>query len=85
MLKFREKEAAEWVLGRNWIIGNIPVLLKKWSPLFDAFKEKSDVFPVWVRAPGLPTFLWIEAVFKSISNFLGTFFGGRYVFSADQG
>lgn len=56
MFRFENKEAAGWVLERNWAIGNIPVLLKKWNPLFDAIHEKTDVFPVWVKAPGLPSF-----------------------------
>lgn len=73
MLKFADKEAADWVLEKNWCIGSIHVLMKRWSPLFDAIKENTDVFPVWVRAPGLPFFLWTEAVFKSIGNRLGTF------------
>lgn len=61
------------MLKRNWSIGHIPVLLKHWSPLFDAIKERTDVFPVWVRAPGLPFFLWTESVFKAIGNRLGTY------------
>lgn len=73
MVRFENKEAADWVVGKNWALGNIPVLLKKWSPLFDAVHEKTDVFPVWVRAPGLPSFLWVESVFKAIGNRLGTF------------
>jgi len=73
MLRFEEKAAADWVLGKNWFIGKIPVLLKRWTPMFDAIKESTEVFPVWVRAPGLPFFLWTEAVFQSIGNTLGTF------------
>lgn len=72
-IHFKNKEAAEWVLKRNWSLGNIPVLFKKWSPMFDAAHEKADVFPVWVRAPGLPSFLWVESVFKAIGNRLGTY------------
>lgn len=41
--------------------------------MFDAAHEKVDVFPVWVRAPGLPSFLWAESVFKAIGNRLGTY------------
>lgn len=73
LLRFEDKEAAAWVLERNWFIGNIPVLMKHWNPLFDALKERMDEFPVWVRAPGLPIFLWTEAVFKTIGNTLGHF------------
>lgn len=47
--------------------------MKHWNPLFDALKERTDEFPVWVRAPGLPIFLWTEAVFKTIGNTLGQF------------
>lgn len=50
-----------------------PVFFKRWSPLFDASKEKVGEFPVWVRAPNLPPFLWADSVFKSIGNLLGTF------------
>lgn len=73
LFRFEDKEAADWVRERNWFIGNIPVLMKPWSPLFDAIKERTDVFPVWVSAPGLPSFLWTEAVFKTIGNTLGYF------------
>lgn len=73
LFRFEDKEAAAWVLERNWFTGNIPVLMKYWSPLFDAIKERTDVFPVWVRAPGLPPFLWTEAVFKTIGNTLGSY------------
>lgn len=73
MFRFENREAAEWVLERNWIIENIPVLLKKWNPLFDAIHEKTNVYPVWVREPSLPSFLWVESVFKVIGNRLGTF------------
>eukprot|EP00253_Pinus_taeda_P025838 PITA_25838 len=36
-------------------------------------KERTDEFPVWVRVPGLPSFLWTESVFEAIGNRLGTF------------
>jgi len=72
-LSFADKDSAEWVFQRNWHIGNIPILLKKWTPMFDAFKERADEFPVWIRAPGLPSFLWTEEVFKSIGNRLGVY------------
>jgi len=41
--------------------------------MFDPMHEKLDVFPVWVRAPGLPFFLWEESVFMAIGNRLGTY------------
>jgi hypothetical protein len=66
MVRFENKQVADWVVGKNWTFGNIPVLMKKWTPLFDVVHEKTDVFLVWVRAPGLPSFLWVESVFKVI-------------------
>lgn len=73
MVRFENKAVEDWVVGRNWAFGSIPVLLKKWSPMFDAMHEKTDAFPVWVRALGLPSFLWVESVFKAIGNRLGTY------------
>lgn len=73
MVIFENKEAADWVVERNWAFGNYPVLFKQWSPMFDALHERTDVFLVWVRALGLPSFLWVESVFMSIGNLLGTY------------
>lgn len=73
MVYGEHKEAVDWVVKRNWAFRNIPVLFKKWSPLFNAIHEKTDVFLVSVRAPRLPSFLWVESVFKAIGNSLGTF------------
>jgi hypothetical protein len=40
--KFNRSEDTNWVLGRNWSINSSPLLLKPWSPLFDATKERMD-------------------------------------------
>ena len=48
------------------------MLFRRWTPLFDAHREKVDTFPVWVQAPRLPPFLWVDSVFRSIGNTLGT-------------
>eukprot|EP00253_Pinus_taeda_P024932 PITA_24932 len=84
MVRFEHKEAIDWVVEKNWAFGNIPVLLKNWSPLFDAVHEKTDVFPVWVRAPRLPSFLWVESVFKAIGNKVGTFLEANMSFKQTQ-
>lgn len=73
VIQFDKKEMAEWVLAKNWAFGNRPILFKRWTPLFDALREKVDSFPVWVRAPGLSPFLWVESVFRAIGNTLGTY------------
>lgn len=73
MVSFDSKEALEWVEGQNWAFGSRPIFFKRWTPLFDAETEKVDEFPVWVRAPSLPPFLWADSVFKSIGDLLGTY------------
>lgn len=84
MVHFEHKEVADWVVNRKLALGNILVLFKKWSPLFDAIHEKTDEFPVWVRVPGLPSFLWVESVFKAIRNRLGTFLEADMTFLQTQ-
>jgi hypothetical protein len=55
MLKLRKEEEVEWVLKSPWYIDLVLVLLKKWSPLFDASRERVDELPIWVRLSGLPS------------------------------
>lgn len=61
------------VLARYWHIEMAPVLLKRWSPLFDPNHEQIGVGPLWVRLPGLPLQYWNEEVFMCIRNALGTY------------
>jgi hypothetical protein len=70
---FLQPEHAKWVLGKNWSINFSPLLLKPWSPLFDANREKLDKIPIWVRLPALPLQFWSLDYFKAIENFLGDF------------
>jgi hypothetical protein len=50
-----------------------PLLLKKWTPLFNASKERMNVMSIWVRLPGRSTQLWTELSFKELGNAMGTF------------
>lgn len=50
-----------------------PVLLKRWSPLFDPEREQIGAGPLWVRLPGLPLQYWCEEAFIRIGNALGTY------------
>ncbi len=50
-----------------------PVLLKRWSPLFDSEREQIGVGPLWVRLSGLPLQYWSKEVFIKIGNTLGIF------------
>lgn len=51
----------------------MPVLLKRWDPLFDPDREQLGAGPVWVRLPGLPWQFWSPYVFKRIGDTLGTY------------
>jgi len=37
--KFEKAKDVEWVLKISWSIDSTSILLKKWTPLFDANKE----------------------------------------------
>lgn len=50
-----------------------PVLLKRWSPLFDPEREQIGAGPLWVRLSGLPLQYWSEEAFVKIGNALGTY------------
>ena len=49
------------------------MMLKPWTPNFDASRERVDVVPIWVRLPALPRQYWTEEHLSSIGNILGTF------------
>jgi hypothetical protein len=50
-----------------------PIVLKRWTPGFDAKRERVDVVPVWVRLPGLPMQYWNPVRFSAIGNKLGEY------------
>jgi len=37
-----------------WHIEQAPVLLQRWTPLFDPKREQMGATPLWVRLLGLP-------------------------------
>jgi len=42
MFKFKKAEEVAWVMKFPWYIDSSPVLLKKWTLLFDASGERVD-------------------------------------------
>ena len=42
MLKFEKREHLEWVLEMNWNFGKRPIQFRKWTPLFNAQREKIE-------------------------------------------
>jgi len=72
-IHFAREEHTNTVLARFWHIESAPVLLKRWSPLFDPEREQIGAGPIWVRLPGLPIQYWSEEAFIKIGNALGTY------------
>ena len=72
-LRFARADHTSWVLSSFWHFEKAPVLLKRWSPLFDSETEKIGVGPVWIRLLGLPLQYWSEDIFRRIGNSLGTY------------
>lgn len=69
-LQFSSLEHTNWVLSMVWHLDLAPVLLCRWTPLFDPARERADAGPIWVRLLGLPLHFWIEDVFRHIANAL---------------
>lgn len=70
---FSHPDQASWVLSKFWHIKMTHVLLKRWMPLFDQYKEKLGAGPIWFRIPSLPLYFWSEDVFRCISDDLGIY------------
>jgi hypothetical protein len=51
----------------------MPIFLKRWTPTFDAKKERVDEEPIWVRLSGLPMQYWNFVRFATIENKMGSF------------
>ena len=81
---FQNIEHSKWALGKAWSINNSPLLLKPWSPLFDARTERLDKILVWVSLPALPFHLWSFEYFKKKGNFLGDFFDADTTFEESK-
>lgn len=74
-LRFARADHTNWVLSSHWHFEQAPVLLKRWTSLFDPETEQIGVGPIWVRLPRLPLQYWSEDIFKRIGNALDTYMG----------
>lgn len=72
-LHFVKEDHTNNVLAQYWHIEMAPVLLKRWSPLFDPEREQIGAGPLWVQLSGLPLQYWNEEAFVKIGNALGTY------------
>ena len=68
-----KEEDLRWIQNKSWHIDHSPVLLKPWSPMFDASKERLDVLPILVRLPTLPLHFWDMYHFRRIGDIIGSF------------
>jgi hypothetical protein len=66
-------EDVEWVLRSPCCIYSYLILLKKWTPFFDANRERTNVLPIWVHLTGLQVEFRTKVSFFDLGNALGTF------------
>jgi hypothetical protein len=70
---FSSSDDVDWVLKKVWSFADTPTILKRWTPTFDAKRERVDEEPIWVRLPGLPMQYWNTHRFAAIGNLLGRY------------
>ena len=51
----------------------MPIILKRWTPLFDADSERLDTISVWVCLLGLPWDFWNPYWPRDLGNTMGVF------------
>jgi hypothetical protein len=69
-----------WVLSKTWSMDGTPIVMKWWTPSFDAKRERVDVVHVWVHLPGLPMQYWNPVRFSAIGNKLGEYLDADFSF-----
>lgn len=72
-LRFKCVAHTNWVLSTIWHIDQAPVLLRRWTPLFNLELERVEARPIWVRLLGLPCHFWIEQIFRQIGDAMGSY------------
>ena len=58
----------------------IPIILKRWNPLFYASQEKMVFEPIWVQLPNILLQFWTYEQFRPIGNYLGEFIDANMSF-----
>ena len=54
MFLLPSKKEAETLLTSTWEMAGVPIVLQRWSPIFDAAQAKAGKEPIWVKLLGLP-------------------------------
>ncbi|XP_022003171.1 uncharacterized protein LOC110900594 [Helianthus annuus] len=70
--KFNSKEGMDQVLQDGpWLIRNIPLFLKQWSPNTELKKEELKKIPVWVKMHDVPLAAYTEDGLSLIASKIG--------------
>jgi hypothetical protein len=77
---FTSSSYVSWVLSKTWSMDGTPIVLKHWTPSFEAKWERVDVVPVWVQFQGLPMQYWNLVRFSAIGNKLGEYIEADFSF-----
>lgn len=67
------KDEADMMLTDMWEMVGVPIVLHKWSPIFDVAWEKAEKDPIWVKFLGLPIHPWTPFFLKLLGNHLGEY------------
>jgi hypothetical protein len=81
---FSATSDVSWVLSKTWSMVGTPIVLKRWTPSFDAKRERVDVVPVWVRLSGPPHAVLEPRSFLGNRELSGGIFGCRLFFRRDR-
>ena len=57
------KDDADRMVSSRWEMAGVPIVIKKWSLIFDVAKEHAGKEPIWVKLLGLPIHLWNQPFF----------------------
>lgn len=74
------KDDADRMVSGIWEMAGVPIVLRKWSLIFDVVKEKEGKEPIWVKLLGLPIHLWNQSFFKMLGDHLGEYLDADFSF-----
>lgn len=78
LVLLESKQEADTLLQKNWTMAGVPIILRRWTPLFDASQMKLGKEPIWVRLLGLPYELWTPTFFRLFEDYIGEFMDADY-------
>ncbi|KAJ0955350.1 hypothetical protein HanPSC8_Chr01g0001871 [Helianthus annuus] len=71
--KFKDKKGIDQLLEDGpWMIRNVPIILKEWSPSVTVEKEEITTVPVWVKMHDVPLPAFTEDGLSLLASRIGT-------------